>query len=99
MFVQKSFEGIVHGLLGAVVFVSFPVVCFLSVRDLRGRGHQRAATLTVITGALLIVGIVVLKFSELPEGPLFDVKGLVQRLVLVLFMTWSAAFAVLRTAR
>jgi hypothetical membrane protein len=97
MFEQKSAAGTVHGLLGAVVFTLFPVICFVFVRDLRRRGHQRFARLTVIAGVLLVLGIILLKVSELAEGVLFDEKGLVQRVVLVLFMAWSAVLAVVRT--
>lgn len=99
MFDQTSTAGVIHGLLGAVVFTLFPVICFVYCRELRKVGQLRAAVLTFVTGILLVVGIAVLKASELSTGPLFEVKGLIQRVILVLFMAWSAAFAVIRTGQ
>jgi hypothetical protein len=97
MFDQKTPHGIVHGLLGAIVFAFFPVTCFVFVRRLRVTGHRLAARLTVLTAIVLIVGIVLLKYSELPESLLFEGRGLVQRAILVLFMGWTAAIAIIQT--
>jgi uncharacterized membrane protein YhaH (DUF805 family) len=97
LFDQKTSHGIIHGLLGAVVFAFFPVTCFVFVRRLRATGLRLAARLTVLTAILLIVGIVVLKYSELPDGVLFEWRGLVQRAILVLFMSWTAAIAIVQT--
>jgi hypothetical protein len=97
MFDQKSSHGIIHGLLGAVVFAFFPVTCFVFVRRLRLTGHHLAARLSVLTAIMLIVGIMLLKYSELPDSWLFEWKGLVQRAILVLFMGWTAAIAIIQT--
>lgn len=93
MFDQTSTPGVIHGLLGAVVFTMFPVICFVYYRTLRTDGRRWVALLTLATGILLVVGIAALKVSELSTGPLFEVKGLIQRVILVLFMGWSAATA------
>ncbi len=86
MFDQKTPHGIIHGLIGAVVFTFLPVTCFVFARRLLLTGHRRAARLTIFTAIVMIVGIMLLKLSELPEGVLFDGKGLVQRVLLALFM-------------
>jgi uncharacterized membrane protein YhaH (DUF805 family) len=97
LFDQNTTSGIIHGLLGAVVFVFFPVTCFVFVRRLRETGRCLAVRLTVLTAIVLVVGIILLKYSELPDSLLFEWKGLVQRAILVLFMAWTTTIAIIQT--
>lgn len=98
MFDQVSVHGIIHGIFGAVVFSLAPVTCFVFHRRMRtDPALQALAPWTLAAGILLVVGIVLLKVSQLPGG-LFPYKGLVQRAVLLVFMTWLLALgATVRT--
>jgi Protein of unknown function (DUF998) len=94
LFDQVSVHGLVHGVFGAVVFSLAPISCFVFYRRFHRDPIWRAlAGWTLAVGVALVVGIVVLKISQLPASGLFDWKGLVQRAVLVTFFAWLFAFA------
>ena len=94
MFDQVSAHGIIHGVFGALVFSLGPASCFLFYRRFRGDPAWRPlAGWTLTAGELLTLGIGLLKISELPQAGLFGYKGLVQRVLLVTFMTWLFAVA------
>ena len=94
MFSQTSPHGIIHGLFGAVVFALAPVSCFVFYRRFRSDpAWRRLAGWTLAAGIVLTLGIVLLKISQQPQAELFEWKGLVQRVILVTFMTWLFALA------
>lgn len=94
MFNQTSTHGIIHGLFGAPVFSLAPISCFVFHRRFRNDPAWRVlAGWTLAAGAVLTLGVGVLKISQLPQAGLFDGKGLVQRVILVTYMTWLFAFA------
>lgn len=89
MFQQASIHGVVHGIFGALVFTFAPISCFVFYRRFRRDADWRSlAGWTLATGVVLAVGVVVLKVSQQPGSGLFEWKGLVQRVLLVAFMTW-----------
>lgn len=95
MFNQSSPHGLVHGILGALVFSLAPVTCFVFYRRFRSDPAWRSlASWTLAAAVILTSGIPVLKVSQLPTGPLFDWKGVVQRVLLVTLMTWLFTLAV-----
>jgi hypothetical protein len=86
---QRSVHGLVHDLFGAVVFSLMPVSCFVFYRRFRGDpAWRRLATWSLAAAVALVVGIAVLKVAQQPDSVLFAWKGLVQRAVLVAFMSW-----------
>lgn len=86
---QASVHGVVHGIFGALVFTFAPLSCFVFYRRFRRDADWRPlAGWTLANGVVLTVGIVVLKISQQPGSGLFEWKGLVQRVILVTFMTW-----------
>jgi uncharacterized protein DUF998 len=94
MFGQASVHGVVHGIFGAVVFTFAPLSCFVFHRRFRTDAVWRPlAGWTLAAGVVLTVGIVLLKISQQPGSNLFEWKGLVQRVILVTFMTWIFAVA------
>ena len=94
MFRPVTTHGLVHAILGAVVFTSMPVSMLLVAARLRRTGvHSALRGWSRGLGFALIGLIVVLKVAELPGGPLYDLKGLVQRLLLVGWFGWLLASA------
>jgi hypothetical protein len=89
MFDQSTMHGIVHGIFGALVFTFAPLSCFVFYRRFRSDPAWRPlAGWTLAIGAILAVGIPLLKISQQPGSGLFEWKGLVQRVLLVAFMAW-----------
>lgn len=94
MFTPVTTRGLVHALLGAVVFLSMPVSCLLVAVRLRRTGDRSAMRWwSAGVGAGLIALTVVLKVSEFPTSDLYAGKGLVQRLILVAFFAWLLTLA------
>ena len=92
-----SWHGLTHGVLGAIVFVLMPVVCFVYlrrfVRDPRWRGLWAP---TVVLGTMTAVADLV--FSVVTKVPALATLagpwgGVLQRLVLIPFMVWVSVFA------
>ncbi len=93
-FVRHSVHGIIHGLLGAVVFALAPATCLVLYRRFRRDPAWRGlASATLVVGVGLIVGVVLLKVSEQPTSALFAWKGLVQRIILIVFLGWLSVVA------
>lgn len=99
MFSQATTHGRVHGVLGALVFATMPVICFLAAG---GRPVGRATRFSRVwrgwsrgVPTALLALIVLLKIAEFPQTALFAWKGLVQRCDLILFMVWLITFTVL----
>jgi hypothetical protein len=94
MFNQATTHGVVHGILGALVFTFAPLSCFVFYRRFRGDPLWRPmAGWTLVAGVVLALGIVLLRISQQHGNGLFEWKGLVQRVILVTFMTWIFAVA------
>ena len=94
MFDQSTAHGLVHGIFGAVVFTFAPLSCFVFYRRFRKDPVWRSlAGWTLLSGIVLTLGIGILKISQQPGSGLFQWKGLVQRVLLVTFMTWIFAVA------
>jgi hypothetical protein len=89
MFDQTSTHGVVHGIFGALVFTFAPLSCFVFYRRFRSDPVWRPlAGWTLAAGVVLTLGIGLLKISQQPGSGLFEWKGLVQRVILITFMTW-----------
>jgi len=92
-----TWHGLVHGILGAIVFVLMPIACFVYLRrfarDARWRGLW---PVTLILGTITAVADVVFTLAtKVPALVTLTAPwaGLLQRLVLVPFMVWIAVFA------
>ncbi|MBR0859157.1 DUF998 domain-containing protein [Bradyrhizobium liaoningense] len=98
-----SAHGLIHSLLGAMVFVLMPVVCFIFLRQF-GR-HAALRSLwwpTLVLGCAVAVAdiafAVIAKGSVVTRNPRLVAimaadAGLLQRLVIIPFMSWVALFA------
>jgi hypothetical protein len=95
MFNQYSIHGIIHGIFGAIVFSLAPVTCFVFFHPFRRDPSWRVfAGWTITIGVLLVIGIGFLKVSQFPQSNLFVWKGLIQRIILITYMTWILSFAI-----
>ncbi len=89
LFDQHSVHGLIHGILGAVVFSVAPVACFVFYRRFRtDPAWPGMAGWTLTAGIGLVVAAGVLKVAQQPDGELFTWKGLIQRVFLIGFMAW-----------
>jgi hypothetical protein len=99
---QASVHGLVHGLFGALFFTLAPVSCFVFYRCFHKDPAWRSLRgWTLASGVVLTLGIGLLRVSQQPESGLFEWKGLVQRVILIAFMTWifTVAFHLCRLYR
>lgn len=93
-----SLHGLVHGILGGVVFLLMPVVPFVYLRRLgREPGLAWLWWPTLLLGAFIAVADIV--FTVATKVPSLVVAsaawaGLLQRLVLVPFLAWVALLAI-----
>ena len=86
---RHTVHGTVHQYVGAVVFSLAPVSCFVLYRRFRRDPDWRTLSgWTLAAGVALVVEVVLLKVAQLSGHGLFDVRGLVQRVLLCTFMGW-----------
>ena len=94
LFNQTSIHGLVHEIFGALVFSLAPVSCFIYFGRFRNDPVWRSmASWTFLAGVLLVMGIVLLKAGQIPQSGLYAWKGLIQRVILLVFIGWPFAFA------
>jgi len=91
---QKSFHGIVHGILGAAVFSLSAAACFVLWRRFRSDTAWRPlSAFSLAAGVIMAILIVLMKIGQLKEGPLQDWAGVVQRCCLMSSYAWIAAIS------
>jgi len=89
---EATWHGIVHGMLGAIVFTLMPASCFVFYRRFRKDPLWRPLAAWTLAACVVIASaIVLLKIAQL--GPLHGLAGLIQRIILVTFFGWTFAFA------
>lgn len=92
-----SWHGLIHGVLGGIVFVLMPVVCFVYLTRFGSDPHWRGLrTATVVLGTITAVADVVFTLATKVPGLVTLTSpwaGLLQRLVLIPFMVWVTVFA------
>lgn len=94
---QMTWHGIVHGLLGAMVFALAPITCIVFWRRFRSDPEwQPLQWWTLAAAVILIAAIVLLRFASPPPpstNALVPWAGLVQRVLVVTLMLWVFTFA------
>jgi hypothetical membrane protein len=101
-FPQMTWHGMVHSLLGAVVFSLGPASAFVLLRRFRGNDAWRPfAAWAVTAGVVMCLAIVALKLAMQPGSALVPWAGAIQRVLIVTLMGWvaSVAAAMLRRSR
>ena len=84
----------VHQLLGAVVFMLFPISCFIVSRTMRGRTAFRQWSR--VAGWLIVAALIGMKLAQMQSADSFFALrlGLFQRIALITFLTWVFTLAV-----
>jgi hypothetical protein len=89
--------GVVHQLAGAVVFTVMAVTCFVFWRRFREDPQwQSFAAWTLAAGLITVMAVILLSLVPAPAAPpnaLSPWAGLIQRTILVTFLTWTFSFA------
>jgi hypothetical protein len=96
--VPPTLSGRLHDAAGLLVFPAMPLVLFLVARRFRRDTDWRAYFSYTLTTAFVCLAalIFVLLFVGLPSGPPLPasgIRGLVQRLLMLVFFTWLALVA------
>ena len=79
-----TMHGLVHQLLGALVFMLMPITCWVFARGARGAFRVWCAS----SGVVILLAIIGLKMA--PLAPAF---GAIQRVALVTFFAWVFSLA------
>ncbi len=89
---QASVHGMVHGILGGIVFLLMPISCIAFYRRLRIEPNwQIFSKWTLTMGIILIATLTLFTFAtKIPSLQIIfsDWFGLLQRIVLIPFMFW-----------
>ena len=95
---QASVHGLVHGILGGIVFLLMPISCIVFYRRMRTEtGWQSFSKWTLVMGILLIATLTLFTFAtKIPSLQVIFSNwfGLLQRLVLIPFMFWVLTLGV-----
>lgn len=94
VFAQKSFAGMVHSLLGAVVFTCAPASCFVFYHRFRQDPDWRPlAAWTLVTGIATAIAVIAMEAGQQPGSALYPWLGLIQRAALGPYFIWVIGFA------
>jgi len=89
---QQTVHGMVHGILGAIVFSLSAAVCFVLWRRFRKDEQWKPlSAFTLAAGIAMAVLIVLMKAGQLRPGLLMDYAGTVQRCCLLVSYAWIFA--------
>ena len=86
---QQTAHGIIHGIVGAVVFSLSAACCFVLWRRFRIEAEwQSMSAGSLIAGVTMTILIVLMKIGQLQSGLLHDWAGLIQRCCLMTSYMW-----------
>lgn len=94
---NMTLHGLIHGILGGVVFVLMPITCFVFRRSMHNvKGMEGFARYSFIMGCIIAAALVVFTMSsKIPNLQVLFLpyQGLLQRAVIVPYMVWLFTFA------
>ena len=86
---QQTVHGIIHGILGAIVFTLSTASCFVLWRRFRtDENWQALSTFSLVAGTAMSILIVLMKIGQLQAGLLHDHIGIIQRCCLLISYVW-----------
>ena len=86
---QQTLHGVIHGVVGAVVFSLSMVCCFVFWRRFRMEAQWKPmAVFSFMAGVAMAVLIVLMKIGQLQVGLLHDWAGVIQRCCLLISYVW-----------
>ena len=86
---QQTVHGIIHGVLGAIVFTLSAVSCFVLWRRFRvDKNWASLSAFSLIAGIAMSILIVLMKIGQLQTGLLHDWAGAIQRCCLLISYVW-----------
>ena len=86
---QQTVQGIIHGILGAVVFSLSAISCFVLWRRFRVDERWRSlSAFSLAAGIAMTILIVLMKIGQLQDGLLHDWAGAIQRCCLMISYVW-----------
>ena len=86
---QKSIHGIIHGIVGSLVFSLSAACCFALWRRFRIDELWRSLSVfSLASGVVMTILIVLIKIGQLHSGFLHDWAGVVQRCCLITSYAW-----------
>ncbi len=93
---QTTLTGAIHGILGAIAFILMPISCFVYLRRFNVDPNWRSLRgWTLVLGTVSAAAVVLLSVvSKIPqfESAFADWLGLIQRALIIPFMTWVLLF-------
>jgi uncharacterized membrane protein YjfL (UPF0719 family) len=95
---QMTWHGIIHNILGVIVFLLSPVSCFVFLRHFRKDSNLQSlrswtfAAGMIITGAVVVLAIAQ-KSAIVAPNALTDWAGFIQRIALITYLCWLFTFA------
>ncbi len=95
---EMTWQGIVHNIIGFIIFSLFPISCYVFWRAFREHDEWRSFQKpTLVVGVIITVGLlafaVALIGAVLTPNALTDYVGLIQRIDIITFLLWIVAFA------
>lgn len=94
---QMTWHGIVHGLLGAMVFTLGPITCLVFWRRFRSDLEWQPLQWWTLAAAIILIAAIVLVRIASPPPPasnaLVPWAGLIQRVLVGTLMLWVFSFA------
>ena len=93
---QLTWHGIIHGILGALVFVIFAIICFVYLRRFREDPKWESYKWwTLVSGLIITVAIVLLSVADKMTIPniFTPPAGIIQRMIIIPAMIWIFSLA------
>ena len=93
---EMTLHGMVHGVLGAVVFSLSPIASLVfGLRFRKTEGYKKLSVWSFVACRVMLLAVVFMKISQTPESRLYPIAGLIQRCALLTFYAWIVSFALI----
>lgn len=95
---EMTWQGIVHNIIGFIIFSLFPISCYVFWRTFREHDEWKSFQKpTLVVGVMITVGLLAFAVAiigmVLIPNALTDYVGLIQRIDIITFLLWVAALA------